>query len=494
MTNFRRLLMVCIIVAICLSLDASGSGRGEPISPKLAAPTVFPAPGIYPTTESLAFFSTDPVAQIHYTLDGSEPNATSPVFNPSQLLFLAGRYDGDKGLKTDYTVRAIATKQGALNSDVATFQFTIDRKDRTAYVSEEVLPGVRMIRDSENDKMFLVKGTSKAVLIDTGMGRGALKDYVKQYTGSLPIELILTHNHGDHIGQVDQFPESVMYTSEADRSSIVQRLARSGIPEITIQNNLKVVKQGDRIDMGNGTLVIYEVPGHTRGCIVVLDERDGTLFCGDSFGSNNPTVPDALWMQSGTVPIDTYLSTIRVARAPMRGKVKAIVTGHNDLVLKGETYLDNLEAAAQALVDKEDEVLIPSYRPAGVWQAAIGDRTTNPDWASINVTKGRILSSPPDKIATLSYLEVNGAPTLERFSPATLTYTAAVPPGAATARIRAVATSTRYKSLTINGTPVTSGSPYEVKLAAPQSDLAITVTSPDGSVNATYTVKVNRQQ
>jgi Metallo-beta-lactamase superfamily/Fn3 associated len=192
------------------------------------------------------------------TLDGSDPNARSPIFNPTQLLFIAGVYESDRGLKTGYTIRAIATKDGARNSDIATFVYTIERRDRTAYVSEEILPQ-RVIRDSDNDKMFLVKGSKKAALIDTGMGRGALKAYVAQYAGSLSLEVVLTHNHPDHIGQLDQFiNDDDAYIGEADRQIAVQRLARSGIPADTIERNLHVARDGDRLDLGGRVLSIYE--------------------------------------------------------------------------------------------------------------------------------------------------------------------------------------------------------------------------------------------
>ena len=121
------------------------------------------------------------------------------------MLFLSGIYEGDRGLKAGYTVRAVAMKGGYANSDIATFQYTIDRRDRTVYVSEEVLPGVRMIRDSDNDKMFLIHGTPKYLLIDCGLGRGELGKYIEQFTHGQPLEVIFTHNHFDHIGQADQF-------------------------------------------------------------------------------------------------------------------------------------------------------------------------------------------------------------------------------------------------------------------------------------------------
>lgn len=136
------------------------SAYGQPPAPaaRLPAPVIFPAPGTYSNTTSLSLRDDVPDVRIHYTWDGSEPGESSPVFDPREVLFIAGLYDGDRGVQTGYTLRAVAMKPGMTASEVATFSYTIARRDRTAYVSEEVAPGVRMIRDSDNDKMFLVRG------------------------------------------------------------------------------------------------------------------------------------------------------------------------------------------------------------------------------------------------------------------------------------------------------------------------------------------------
>ena len=483
-----------LLVAVCSAQIPTGApGRGgTPAGPKLSTPRAYPQPGSYPTTESVYLYSEEPGVDIHYSLDGSNPTAASPRFDPAQLLFIAGVYEGNRGLKAGYTIRAIATKTGSANSDIATFLYTIDRKDRTAYTSEEVLPGVRMIRDSENDKMFLIRGTQKAILIDTGMGQGALKEYVTPFTGGLPLEVIFTHNHGDHIGQADQFIEgSIEYIGEADRASVAQRLTRGGVQQAVVDRNLRVVKNGDRIDLGGRQLTITVAPGHTAGSIVVLDEQNGVLFSGDAFGSNNPTVPDALWMQSGP-PLDLFLSSLRVARAEFRGKVKFMLTGHNDVPLRGERYLDNLETAAQTLIDKGDGVLVPSYRPAGLLQVMSGDRLKDPDWAGINVNRNRPISAAPDQIASLSNLEIAGATLNVRFAPETKSYTVE---GVSASEIRVIptATSTRVRSLAVNGTATGSGKAAVVRLTGPRTEVAVVVTSPDGAVSTTYTVGVSRK-
>ena len=170
MKNARILNLTLALFLVAIPLQAQfGPPEPQGSGPRLHPPTVFPTPGTFPTTESVTLLDDDPQATIHYTFDGSAPTSKSPVYDPLRVLFIAGIYDGELGLKTGYTIRAVAMREGRTNSEIATFQFVIDRRDHTAYVSEEVLPGVRMVRDSDNDKMFLVKGAKKCALIDSGM-------------------------------------------------------------------------------------------------------------------------------------------------------------------------------------------------------------------------------------------------------------------------------------------------------------------------------------
>ena len=53
---------------------------------------------------------------------------------------------------------------------------------------------------------YLVLGDDKAVLIDTGNGIGDIKAVVYRIT-DLPVMVLNTHTHGDHIGGNHQFKE-----------------------------------------------------------------------------------------------------------------------------------------------------------------------------------------------------------------------------------------------------------------------------------------------
>ena len=456
--------------------------------PKLAAPKVYPAPGVYPTTESVTLFAPEPGAVVRYTLDGSQPTESSSAFDPSQVLFLGGVYDGDRGLKAGYTLRAVTTAPGRAPSDVANFQYVIDRRDRQAYISEEILPGVRMIRDSDNDKMFLIQGSKRVALIDSGMGRGDLPAYLSAFTGGLPIDVIFTHSHGDHIGQSDQLIGlGPVYIGEPDVPAATRLLKSRGVSDAVIAERLKGLKDGARFDLGDRSLVVYALPGHTPGSIVILDEKTGNLFTGDSFGSNSPTIPDAFWLHTSTAPLDEYMAAIKSARAKLKGRVKRVLSGHNDRPLDGETYLNNLETALQTAVDKGDAALIPSYRPPGFYQVMVGDRFTDPDWVAVNVNKAKYLRTAPAQNSALVTFGLEGAALDKPFTPGVTDY--AAKPAKGPVRIAPLAVASAARSVTVNGKPVARGASVPLARGA---KARIVVTSPDGSSSTAYRLTVGR--
>lgn len=381
-----------LILTVCAAASQAASPSPARPAASLPAPSAFPPPGTFPTTESVTLLDSDPRVTIHYTLDGSVPTAASPAFDRWRLIFIAGLYDGNRGLKTHYTVNAIAMEAGHAASAVSRFDYLIDRRDRTAYVSQQIVPGVRMIRDSDNDKMFLLAGTRQFVLIDSGMGRGELARYVAGFTGGKPLSVIFTHNHGDHIGQADQFVGgSREYIGAQDRAGLVQLLSSRGIAPAVIAKHVLAAHDGERVNMGDRALIIYSVAGHTPGSIVVFDPKTRTLFSGDAFGSNSPTIPDAAWMQFDPNPLDSYLTELERVQSKVGDRVNYVLTGHNDRPLEGWAYVDNLERAVRILLSRGDAALVPSYRPPGLFQVIVGDRLRDPNWVAVNVNRAHYL-------------------------------------------------------------------------------------------------------
>ena len=498
MTNSRTarcrvsiLSRLALVFITCAVATAQGD-ESATTSEKLPPPTIYPSPGTYSNTTSLSLRHDVSGVQIHYTWDGSEPNAASPVFDPSGVLFIAGLYDGNKGLTTGYTLRAVAMKQGTAASDVATFSYVIQRRDRTAYVSEEVAPGVRMIRDSDNDKMFLIRGTMRYALIDSGMGRGALREYLSQFTGGLPLVTIWTHSHGDHVGQADQFiADSVGYVGAADRDAVAQFMQRRGVSAQLIAEHLQPATDDTKVDLGDRALEIITVPGHTPGSIFIFDPASGNLFTGDSIGNNSSLPPDVMWMQRSPQPLDQYFAAVRTARARLGDRVKLIMTGHNDRPLVGTAYLDNLETALQRAMDDGTAALVPSYRPAGLQQIVVGNRFTDANWFAVNINPQTFLPAPPDQIASLTIVEVNGATLASRFTSTEHDYRATVG-SRGRITIAACPASSRVQSLTIDGKVVKAGAPAKISFTGTPKTVPIVITAHDGKTTDTYRVTLSR--
>ena len=361
------------------------------INPQAATPTAFPTPGLFHVTQRVTLLCPTPGARIHYTTDGSSPTASSPIFDPYQLIPVEAVNEGDRGIKTSYAIRAMAARDGMPASEVADFHYTIDRRSKDEYVSDQIHPGVWRIRDFDDTNMFLVTGSQKALLIDAGLGGGDLKGYVESLAGSLPLEVVITHAHPDHIAQMRQFQRShAVRMHHADLPLVAhfnEALHYAIDPSKVID-----IREGYAFDLGSRRLDAYEVPGHTPGSIVLLDEANGLLFSGDAVGSNRPSIPDSLWMQhKNMAPIDVYLPALRAFRSKVRGKIKEIHTGHNDTPLYGEAYLDNMQQAAQNLVDQGVGILVPSLRPAGAWQVVVGDRMADSELGGHQRVEGGVL-------------------------------------------------------------------------------------------------------
>lgn len=181
------------------------------------------------------------------------------------------------------------------------------------YVSIKLGPGVWHIEDTVHEtyrnSMYLVEGSEQAALIDTGMGSGDLAGYVKTLT-SRPVIVLITHGHGDHTGQANQF--STIYISPKD--------AGSKLPFDVSKAFL--LAGGQKIDLGGKSLEVIEIPGHTPGSVGFFDAKDRMIFTGDAIGSG------FVWNNSnGSRPLIEYLSAVRNLEKRI-GEFDAVYGGH----------------------------------------------------------------------------------------------------------------------------------------------------------------------
>jgi glyoxylase-like metal-dependent hydrolase (beta-lactamase superfamily II) len=142
---------------------------------------------------------------------------------------------------------------------------------------------------------YLVREDDGLTLIDTTLPPGAKKILAEAQHAGAPIRRIaLTHAHGDHIGALDrlhaELPEAEVIISTRDARLLAKDMTLDpGEPQGKLRGSYpgaqakptRTVQHGERI----GSLRVIANPGHTPGHVAFLDERDGTLFCGDTFST-----------------------------------------------------------------------------------------------------------------------------------------------------------------------------------------------------------------
>ena len=240
------------------------------------------------------------------------------------------------------------------------------------FTSNEVAPNVWMITDAKNSNMYLVVGEEKALLVDTGRGAGDLKSVVESIT-SLPIVVVNTHAHGDHCLGNFQFGKAYLNPADTDlwdetmsRDNLIKQAnwCRETTPELAEciftdyadyqETEILPVVEGDVFDLGGRKLEVIETPGHTKGCICLLDREHKLLFAGD----NNCT---HIWLfVHQSYPVETYVKSLKNLMT-YSDDFDTMLVGHGEPLDK--TYLDEVLVCCEMILKGEGE--FPPYSDFG---------------------------------------------------------------------------------------------------------------------------------
>ncbi|CAA9524213.1 MAG: MBL-fold metallo-hydrolase superfamily [uncultured Thermomicrobiales bacterium] len=217
--------------------------------------------------------------------------------------------------------------------------------DQGWFAVVEIRPGVFQITEPLHDEVvssYLVVGTERAVLLDTGTGSGDLRAVVERLSDR-PLTIVHSHAHWDHIAGDARFAADtpiLVHPAEAGLLAAGRPAAkrREDLHPSRLSGSLPLgtdpdaplppvratgfVRDGDVFDLGGRTLEAIHAPGHSPGGVVFLDRAGRLLFAMDV------AYPGALYAQEADADLDAYRATMaKLAR--LAPDLDAVLPSHN---------------------------------------------------------------------------------------------------------------------------------------------------------------------
>ena len=222
--------------------------------------------------------------------------------------------------------------------------------------TEQINEDTWRIIEGEIISCYLLLGSQRALLIDTGNGMGSIGEVVSSIT-DLPVVVALTHRHCDHAGGRGWFssPAHVHETDMCLSSSLFStRIASRYIsakwttardfPRQPYNAGYTAMTEGVVFELGGRAVRVLHAPGHTRGSVIYLDDRHKFMFVGDNLSHCN------LWMHlPGATSIEEWIPTAMLIDR-LSGEY-TIYSGHDVQPFDRELVTVQLECA-RSLVEK----------------------------------------------------------------------------------------------------------------------------------------------
>ncbi len=215
--------------------------------------------------------------------------------------------------------------------------FTIDQVDEDTYIISEY-------RHWEETHCYLLIGSDRALLIDTGLGICNIYEQVRKLTGK-PITAVATHIHWDHIGGHKYFPDFYAHKAELDWITGAFPLPLQAVRnmvtdhcelpegfdvnayEIFQGKPSRLLEDGATIDLGGRTIQALHTPGHSPGHLCFWEAERGYLFSGDL------VYKGTLFANYPSTDPQSYLTSLeKIAALP----AKYVFPGHHSLEIQPE--------------------------------------------------------------------------------------------------------------------------------------------------------------
>lgn len=248
------------------------------------------------------------------------------------------------------------------------------------------------IKDKLNVFSTLIVGKNMAILFDTSYGIGNLKIFVDDFV-NVPYKVINSHGHVDHVGGNYQFEEVFIHQDDVElyiehsnkemRRQILNMARSEGIisdldfedENINSEVKLKTIEEGKIFDLGDITIEVISMKGHTKGSIGLLIREEKILLAGD--GAN-----PFLWLfDKYATDVNTYIDTLTNLK---KLDFEYILTSHSEVLLPKNRVDDFLNCAKNIDLKKSMPFHHPFIKMENVYVYNHGNLSIDhPNFASI---------------------------------------------------------------------------------------------------------------
>lgn len=182
---------------------------------------------------------------------------------------------------------------------------------------------IYLMSDRENATGYFVVGDNKVLVIDTMSGYDNISEVIRTIT-DLPVMVVNTHGHGDHVLGNVYFDEAFIHPDEIelvnmflDNPEFIAECEKYGLKMPPFQ----YLTGGEVIDIGGATFDVILLPGHTKGGLCFLYREERVLFTGDGINCY-------LWMQlDHSLPMSTLVESLENIMY-LKEKADRILHGH----------------------------------------------------------------------------------------------------------------------------------------------------------------------
>lgn len=243
-------------------------------------------------------------------------------------------------------------------------RYRIENIDDLTFAITEKIGGVHS---------YLLLGNTCALVIDTGNGAGNLKKIVRKIT-LLPILVVNTHSHLDHIGGNHYFDVSYLPSGEeslaalhTDKKYLNKKfktmlslkwriLVRLLLPYMITPHKFKGefnITDCTEFDLGGRLIKSICTSGHTPYSMCYFDIANNYIFCGDTICDNT-----VLLNLDGCLDAKTYLASL-IKLDSLTDNLTKFYSGHSTLPLS-KSYLHKFLSCANAIIENSLDLTLGS--------------------------------------------------------------------------------------------------------------------------------------